>query len=164
MRDDGDRLTDDDLAAIEARVNAATPGPWEAEGSLVWGPEQSTRGGWGAMRTESDGEGRAPLGDFNDGEYTASLRAEQDATFTAHAREDVPALLAEVRRLREIEQAARDYCVAAERTQQHVRLAALGTAWQEERLRLVECEYTAYEALREMVGVAEWRASIQEGE
>lgn len=76
-------LTEDELAAIEARANAATPGLWECfpagerHGSLwYFGPK---RGGWK--------DARAP---------------EPDASFVANAREDVPRLVEEIRRLREL--------------------------------------------------------------
>ncbi len=68
-----------DLDAIEARAAAATPGPWGA----------NTPPGVVAAN------GRNVLGVFG-----GSAQDERDAEFTAHAREDVPALLAEVRRLR----------------------------------------------------------------
>ncbi len=74
-----------DLDAIEARVNAATPGPWWVE----------------------------QVGDFGDKSaviecvrwrgYLNTLHLVEDtptAEFIAHAREDVPALVAEVRSLR----------------------------------------------------------------
>ncbi|HSM93430.1 MAG TPA: hypothetical protein VLT47_11140 [Anaeromyxobacteraceae bacterium] len=74
-----------DVAAIEARCKAATPGPWIAR------PED----------TESQGE--AWHGEyrvfFPDGEDTNVLYM-SDAAFIAHARTDVPALLAEVASLR----------------------------------------------------------------
>lgn len=70
-------MTDQELAAIEARVNAATAGPWEAycnydecwtlDGPIANGPDMMPKG---------------------------------DAIFIAHARTDVPALVAEVRRLK----------------------------------------------------------------
>ena len=59
-----------DLEAIEARAKAATRGPWYEEGWF----------------TENE-----------DGDYVEIEPA--DAAFTAHAREDIPALLAEVKRL-----------------------------------------------------------------
>jgi hypothetical protein len=74
-------MTDLDIAAIEARARSATPGRWEfvpwhvAEGpSNVRAPE-----GWVICETSSD----------------------DNAYFIAKAREDIPALIAEVNRLRE---------------------------------------------------------------
>ena len=83
-----DPLTDAYLDAIEQRAHAATEGPWEASAHdhaagdvpildrtghyLVICPDCGVRGGY----------------------------ERADAEFIAHARSDVPALLAEVRRLR----------------------------------------------------------------
>ncbi len=66
------------LAEIEARANAATPGPWEPEhrgvvGNDVFIVEDCVTAGWDAYRANQ--------------------------AFIATARTDVPALVAEVRRL-----------------------------------------------------------------
>lgn len=67
-----------DLDAIAARADTATPGPWTwLEGEIRGGYDTGIQRPWVA---DSD--------DDSDGE------------FIAHARTDVPALLAEVRRLR----------------------------------------------------------------
>lgn len=84
-----------DLEAIRQRVESSTPGPWLAvEGALgdpANGPDH--------IRVL-----QAPHVDA----HSALLRMDghdqqgsDDATFIAHAREDVPALLAEVERLRD---------------------------------------------------------------
>jgi hypothetical protein len=75
--------TELDLDAIEARANAATEGPWVAHpDGLVW--------------TER------PI----PGDPVSGSTEVEDAEFIAAARADVPALVAEVRRLRaELEQA-----------------------------------------------------------
>lgn len=79
-------MTDTELTAIERRAQAATPGPWmwTYDGSSDWsvGPEPDTQG----QAVANCHRYRAP---FN-----------HDAVFIAHAREDVPALVAEVRKLR----------------------------------------------------------------
>lgn len=69
--------TELDLDAIEARVNAATAGPWQHDGNdgLVWPPR---------------------IGDPVSGSNEMA-----DADFIAAARTDVPALVAEIKRLRE---------------------------------------------------------------
>lgn len=77
-------LTPERLDAIEARASAATPGPWTADGACVvvagdLCDQVMIAHGWPWRR---NGE-RAP-----------------NAAFAAHARDDVPALVAEVRRLR----------------------------------------------------------------
>jgi len=86
-------LTDVELAEIEARANAATPGPWELCQSethchVVY-PDDTHVGG-------VDGEHWWPA----------------DAEFVAHARTDIPRLLAEVRALRK-ELARTGHLVAA---------------------------------------------------
>lgn len=74
-------MTDDELAAIEARVRAATDGPWTDELA------PSVGGGFDIIaRGARDRIGRV---------YTM----EADAAFIASARQDVPRLVAEVRRL-----------------------------------------------------------------
>lgn len=72
-------MTDERLAEIEARANAATPGPWRYTLYFVMSPSQGL------------------IADIGPG----SASVNSDAAFIAHARTDVPALLAEVRRLRE---------------------------------------------------------------
>lgn len=71
-------MTEAQLAEIEARANAATPGPWTADNEYdepaVVGPDNRDL----ALFVETDA----------------------DAAFLANARTDVPALVAEVRRLR----------------------------------------------------------------
>jgi hypothetical protein len=72
-------MTEDDLQAIEARANAATPGPWQLTG------------------------GRDEVYDIiGDGRDVVQQVLSPDAEFIASARTDVPALVAEVRRLRGI--------------------------------------------------------------
>lgn len=90
-------LTDECLAGIEARVNAATDGPWEIED----GP-----GGWahvyGTVKTDSE--------DYEEGAQLPIIGREveddneatnyDDLVFIQHAIEDVPTLIVEIRRLR----------------------------------------------------------------
>lgn len=82
-----------DLDAIEAREKATTPGPWvhdetDGIGCDVWTQGETVMGG--TVHTTDDGY---PRGDYNPVE---------DALFIAHAKQDIPALVAEVRRLREV--------------------------------------------------------------
>lgn len=107
-----------DLDAIEARANAATDGPWEAlahahlaagcrclscdDPAVGWAVDHpaaldcddlvATRTGSG----ETNAFGR-PLTRCDAG----PLLSFEDANFAAHAREDVPVLIAEIRSLRE---------------------------------------------------------------
>lgn len=83
-----DPMTPERLAEIEARVDAATPGPWHARDrgighELHHGAADDCKQNW--------------CEDVN-GEHRETFRR-GDAEFIAAARNDVPALLAEVRRL-----------------------------------------------------------------
>ena len=83
-------LTDAELAAIEARAEAATPGPWTSayhHGSPYKRQE---------LRMLFGGHGGALVRGARD---YAVLTA-PDAHFVAAARTDIPRLVAEVRRLR----------------------------------------------------------------
>lgn len=85
-------LTDEELAAIKARVEAAPAGPWEAVESNRDSPNRS----W------PDWELRVPGSTWNDGRFWVGSMDEGRtlAEFIAHTRTDVPALVAEVERLR----------------------------------------------------------------
>lgn len=76
-----------DLSSIQGRCDAATPGPWHSsvEGRDHVSGSSFIRTGEGSLRGE-------------DIELSGASAADQD--FIAHARVDVPRLLAEVRRLR----------------------------------------------------------------
>lgn len=99
-------MTDEQLAAIEARAAAATPGPWfwqfrprEFLARLVSGapmrPFVMAFGRWGMWSAK-------PLVNVNDVMVSLANHTDHpDAAFIAHARTDVPALVAEVRRLRD---------------------------------------------------------------
>jgi hypothetical protein len=71
-----------DLDAIQARAEAATPGPWRL-----------TDGGWGEFVQDSEGRELWAL------RHTPEVA---DAEFIAHARADVPALVAELHAARKI--------------------------------------------------------------
>jgi hypothetical protein len=69
-----------DLDAIERRANAATPGPWDCY---------------------SDDENTYAVQESDDGDMICeAMESLKNANFIAHARTDVPALIAEVRNLR----------------------------------------------------------------
>ena len=73
----------DRIAEIRARLEAATPGPWEA---VKWEDYDHMNGyveTWDVEGPDHDGDGNG----------------QQDAEFIAHARDDVPFLLAEIERL-----------------------------------------------------------------
>ena len=75
-------MSDEELDLIEARIRAATDGPWA---SFVEGRDHTS--GSSFIRT--------PASDI---ELSGATASDQD--FIAHARDDVPNLLREVRRLR----------------------------------------------------------------
>jgi hypothetical protein len=75
-------ITDERLADIESRAEAATPGPWKS-----YLEEREKMSGSDFIQTGGE-----------DIYLTGATAADQD--FIAAAREDVPVLLAEVRRLR----------------------------------------------------------------
>lgn len=88
-------MTDDQLRAIEARADAATPGPWVADSNI-----------YGKGKLVCCRNGSLPKGDrvAEVLELLAGLDSDSaiaNALFIAHARADIPALVAEVRRLRE---------------------------------------------------------------
>jgi hypothetical protein len=83
-------ITKKELEAIEARENAATPGPWVEKRLTINAPAR----GLGA--TASEGKDlRFYACDASDDE----VKPEADLEFICGARLDIPALVAEVRRL-----------------------------------------------------------------
>lgn len=82
-----------DLEAIEARASAATEGPWLVEeADDVWelyAQRDRTHHGYKLAKCMKSGQPYA--------EYWPN---ERDAAFISHARQDIPALIAEVRSLR----------------------------------------------------------------
>lgn len=104
-------MTEKDLAEIEARANAATLGPWRKlplTGKYYGTDVQSPTGGgitvWrfgneftGASPEELENWDSEEPFDYCDSHYQTISDA-ADATFIAHARQDIPALVAEVRR------------------------------------------------------------------
>lgn len=87
-------LSDAELDAIESRVLSASPGPWRAfvEGRDHWSGDDFI------MVSEADGQPDMYVSRSDaSGTWPAST---PDLDFIAASRQDVPALLAEVRRLR----------------------------------------------------------------
>lgn len=91
-------MTDAELHEIEARAKAASIGPWHVVRNNLGCKD--IRG----AKTTAGAHGQLIGG-------TCGLRNEKqdrnNAMFIAHARQDIPVLLAEVRRLHAIEKAAR---------------------------------------------------------
>jgi hypothetical protein len=77
-------LSDDDIAEISHRCNRATPGPWK---SYVEGRDHTS----GSDFIMTEGE---------DIYLTGASVDDQD--FIAHARQDIPKLIAEIERLRKL--------------------------------------------------------------
>ena len=78
-------MTDEELAAIEARLKKATPGPWRV---VVNG-----QGDYDAPGIEGEGDAGSVL-------FDAGLLSHTDRALIAHAPADLRALIAEVERLR----------------------------------------------------------------
>lgn len=103
-----------DVEAIESRANAATPGPWGVEvygsgqANVSMPRDRSFHFGtvYGASGIASGGGDGKPIHGVSGHELDGLTEAEYaqqryaDAAFIAAAREDIPALIAEVRRLR----------------------------------------------------------------
>ncbi len=91
-------MTDDELAVIDARASAASSGPWRSfiEGRDHLGGDDFIRVG-----CEDDGGADMYVTLYPEGTTTALPASAADLDFIAGARQDVPALIAEVRRLRE---------------------------------------------------------------
>ena len=89
-----ERLTDEQLAAIRARADVATPGPWTWRGgNLVTLNDTASRSSsMGRCVLAIDGEATS-INDLVEWEY---VREAEDAEFIAASREDIPALLAHI--------------------------------------------------------------------
>lgn len=83
-------LSEDRLAEIEERLGRATPGPWACKDRL---------GGGGCFVFSEETFHVVAVEEDDDPAVSVPL-GRGDAAFIAGAREDVPLLLAEVRRLR----------------------------------------------------------------
>jgi len=82
-------MTEQELAAIEARCNAATPGPWN----------RAYHGNMIIVESPNSIVVNADDKEFGTGLQYGGIKGETDGDFIANSRTDVPALLAEVRRL-----------------------------------------------------------------
>lgn len=91
-------MTDEQLAEIEARCEAATPGPWARK-----------RGQFTRVVSFSDENGTVVASTYTSSFAPPKIQAMENASFIAHARTDVPALLAEVKRLRRWQKEAAEY-------------------------------------------------------
>ena len=80
-------ITEAELQAIEDRLRQASDGPWLAEATKVF-----REGGYPYETCDP----RA-IASLNDGEYIENMNGENDARFIAHARQDIPKLIAACR-------------------------------------------------------------------
>lgn len=105
-----DPLTDEDLADIEERANAATPGPWHV---------RFLDDDWAmnlvAVSTVPDTNRGGRWPDFDAGQIVAATlvqhpgyvsvaddRWDENAYFIANARQDIPRMIAEIHHLRRL--------------------------------------------------------------
>lgn len=93
------------LAEWKRLAEEATPGPWRCECEPDYGHYVHAAPGTPTF-TGGDMSGTLITGEFGDSGETLG---EADSHFIAAARTAVPALVAEVERLREIETAAREF-------------------------------------------------------
>ena len=100
-------MKNEELDAIEARANAATPGPWlcrDIPYDGVGDPIIETADGTYIAQTVYDMQST-----------TVAHEVDADTGFIAHAREDIPRLVAEVRRLQEALRTIQEQTVRSER-------------------------------------------------
>jgi hypothetical protein len=121
-------LTEDELAAIEELVAAATPGPW-----YVRNLDDDHAANLVAVSTAPDASRTQRWPNFDAGEIVAATlvqfpnryvnctdeRWDENAQFIAHARQDIPRLIAEVRRLKNAIEQARSSNRATEEESNH---------------------------------------------
>jgi hypothetical protein len=88
VTNDRNNLQDEELEAIRLRCENAAHGPWK---SFVEGRDHSSGSSFIGTGDENQG---------NDIELSGATVADQD--FIAHARQDIPLLLAEISRLKTI--------------------------------------------------------------
>ncbi|MFJ1755956.1 hypothetical protein [Kitasatospora sp. NPDC088134] len=92
-------LPEEELSAIERRVAAATPGPW-----IGWMESRRGIGGTSFIQLQADAEedDEIYLTRFTGGVEVCGGHSQTDADieFIAGARQDVPRLVNEIRRLR----------------------------------------------------------------
>lgn len=91
-------ITPAELDAIEARANAATPGPWSASLLNDWTDATRINGPEFASANELPEPAWDEIGEQDDRAIQKQIHS--DALFMSAARSDVPRLAAEVRRLR----------------------------------------------------------------
>lgn len=96
-------MTSEQLAEIEIRCDAATPGPWAREGSSVVTRFPSHQMTGKRVFYYSDGSAAGQYMGICRGALSCPYWEQElaDLDFIAHARDDVVALLAEIAKLRD---------------------------------------------------------------
>lgn len=126
MSDEHKPLTDEELAAIETRAEKATPGPWRweypnLEELRIDDPDIREGDVTPYLVTDGVPDADPVLDDICD-----PMVGIEDAAFIAHARQDIPRLLAEVRRLR-----ARNHEIQERADKRYAELEKQWRGWQE---------------------------------
>ena len=141
-----DRLTDERLAELERLCAEATPGPWRTSREDMESYALDESGEWGHVVYiyRPDGHRMPVFGE----------RAREDARFIVAARAALPALIAEVRALRRVAEAAeRDVTDAKAQCGYH---ADVPRCYGPQYKR--HCTDCPYEVVRETdMALAEWR-------
>lgn len=101
----GTIMNEAELKAIEKRANAADCGPWTYEDGMISWPAPGTSCGETITDGVHEHDHECEIVDS----FLSFTRTENGA-FIAHARTDVPALIAEVRRLRAVIIKANEVC------------------------------------------------------
>jgi hypothetical protein len=97
MNSEPDEMSEAELAEIEHRAEQASPAPWE---SFIEGRNHQS----GASFIRVGGRSDDPDMYVTRERIPASV---EDLDFIAHAREDIPRLVAEIRRLRHVPEGGR---------------------------------------------------------
>ena len=93
-------MTEERLAEIKARCEAATPGPWRFSEAHEWQEGDGPFDDWGAdIQRDADGDDVVVGGAQDEQGGAVGVLRNEDAEFIAASREDVPWLLTEVERL-----------------------------------------------------------------
>ena len=143
-------MTDNWLEQIEARANAATPGPWDYDGMHNEIHAYVAKEAWLIICDEYVVGDGPTLDEFGHHE-NANFR------FIAHARADIPRLIAEVRALRTqvaIGRLAQEYVVAVNAEYEVETLGLDQEAFEAEWDRRWDVADAAYARLQEKVDAA----------
>jgi hypothetical protein len=150
-----------DLDAIEARAEAATPGPWR---------QTTSKRGYRDVLQTPDSYGDRMIAKIDQEAFIVSRRDARmlrcpnaDADFIAHARIDIPALVAELRAAREVVEAAQEEDHWRAELPRLRSCADLEDGWAEWHAQYVEAEIQFYCANQaKAAALAAYRAVVGE--